>query len=381
MKELPVYGLTLRRVLRPGRAGMGHHWNRTTIGKVDRVKHNYTLIRVCPGISTFISVWTAVLLFHCTLAGQQTVSGEKELYLESVNGRLAGSEIGLTLTHEHIMSNFGKEPEAVALYDIPKLLGQTIPYLKYLQSLGVRTIFDCTTAYFGRHVKLLKTISDSTGIQVVTNTGIYGAADDRYIPQFAYQMEAEAIAGIWIREYKTGIDGTGIKPGFVKLGFDKGVPSEIDLKLFKAGIITHQETGLTLAVHTGDNLPAAKAQLNLLKEYKMDPSDWIWVHADQFMDDEILMEFASQGAWISLDGISKDNYTAVTERILKFKRNNLLGKILLSHDGNGFPNGGEIRDFDAIMSHAIPALISGGCSEAEVQQLLTENPRNAYGLD
>ncbi len=330
-----------------------------------------------PGYLTFCLL---LILIHRPVYGQNAPIGENAEFLQTIKGRIDVSGPGYTLTHEHIMSNFGKEPEVSAVYDVPRLLGQTIPYLKHLHSLGVRTIFDCTTAYFGRNVNLLKTISDATGIAVVTNTGIYGAASDRYIPEFAYQKDAEAIANIWITEYKTGIDGTDIRPGFIKLSFDEGTPSAIDLKLFEAGILTHLETGLTIAVHTGDNLAAAKAQMALIRDYKMDPDAWIWVHADQFQDDDILIKFASEGAWISLDGVRLATYPAYVDRILKFKAKNVLDKVLLSHDGNGFPNGGEIRAFDVILTHLIPALISGGCTREEIQLLLVVNPGKAFGI-
>ncbi len=41
------------------------------------------------------------------------------------------------------------------------------------------------------------------------------------------------------------------------------VSSEIDIKLFEAGVITHKNTGLTLAVHTGDNIAAIELQLQI----------------------------------------------------------------------------------------------------------------------
>jgi len=75
-----------------------------------------------------------------------------ENQINTVQGPINVSELGLSLTHEHIMSNFGKEIAEASTYDSIKLFNQVIPYLKKLKSLGVNSVFDCTTEYFGRRI-------------------------------------------------------------------------------------------------------------------------------------------------------------------------------------------------------------------------------------
>lgn len=298
----------------------------------------------------------------------------------TVNGPVATENIGFSLAHEHIMSNFGKDISKTSEYAEAELFNQVIPYLKKIKTLGVDTIFDCTTAYFGRRVDLLQTIADSTGLQIVTNTGFYGAANDRYIPQIAYDSTPQEISKIWVNEFQEGIDGTDIKPGFIKLAFDNGTPTEIDKKLFEAGIITHLETGLTLAVHTGDNPIAVDTQLNILEQYGVRPEAWIWTHAHSSNDLELLIETARKGAWISLDHVSSSNIQTTVDWLSRFKSENLLHRILLSHDGNGFPGGGEIRPFEAIMKDLIPALKENDFTGEEIDQIFIQNPKQAYSL-
>jgi predicted metal-dependent phosphotriesterase family hydrolase len=48
----------------------------------------------------------------------------------------------MSLTHEHIMSNFGKEIGEASGYDSIKLYNQVIPYLKKLKSFGLNSIFE-----------------------------------------------------------------------------------------------------------------------------------------------------------------------------------------------------------------------------------------------
>jgi len=278
------------------------------------------------------------------------------------------------------MSNFGKDPTEAFRYDEAALLRQVLPHLEEVKALGVRTVFDCTTAYFGRRVDLLKRMAEESGLQIVTNTGFYGAADDRYVPEFAFEASAEQIAEVWIKEFENGIEGTDIRPGFIKLAFDVGPPSAIDKKLFTAGLLTHLKTGLTLAVHTGDNPLAVAAQTELLDQYGVRPEARVWVHANWSANDELLLETAAKGGWISLDGAKAENTDEYIERLKRFKDRELLHKVLLSHDGDSYPMGGPVRPFLALMQELIPAMLKNGFTQEDVDQLTVRTPREAFSI-
>ncbi len=265
-------------------------------------------------------------------------------------------------------------------YNKEILFAQVIPYLKEVKALGVGTIFDCTTAWFGRDVSLLKEMSDSSGMEIITNTGYYAAAKDKYVPGSAYESTTEEIADIWIEEFEKGIDGTGIKPGFIKLGFDNGEPSEIDSKLFIAGIQTHLSTGLTMAVHTGDNPAAVEKQLQLMDEHDVSPSAWVWVHSGKAGVDSLMIAAAREGAWISLDKFKAKDVASYISMVTSLQEEGLLGQILLSHDGNSYPKGGSIRGYQAVMIVLVPALKDAGFSEEEINQILVVNPQNAFKI-
>ena len=51
---------------------------------------------------------------------------------------------------------------------------------------------------------------------------------------------------------------------------------------------------------------------------------------------------------------------------------NLLG------DGNGFTRVGAIRQFEAIFTDLIPAMLDKGFTQSEIDQILIENPKNAF---
>ncbi len=319
-------------------------------------------------------IFLVFLVFvSCRVCGQDG-------FIYTVNGKTSVQNLNLTLTHEHIMSNFGSPPSADSKYDSVALFKQVVPYLSKIKALGVSSIFDCTAAYFGRNVSMLKLLSRVSGIQIITNTGFYGAHNDYYVPDFVKDASVEEIAAIWIAEFNNGIEQTGIKPGFIKLAFDTGIPSEIDIKLFEAGVQTHLQTGLTMVVHTGNNLEAAKEQLKLLKDKKVSGSAWVWAHANQVKDRELLQNAALRGGWISLDGVKVSNVQEYVEMIEFFRSKKLLHKVLLSHDGNSFPRGGAIREYEAIFSALIPELKKRGFAYTEINQLMIKNPQEAFAI-
>ena len=105
-------------------------------------------------------------------------------YIMTVNGRLEINDMGKTLTHEHIVTNFnGTENPNEPFEDQEIAIDLILPYLKYLKSLGYKTLFECTPSYIGKNVLLLQELSKRSGIHIVTNTGYYAAVNKKYLPK------------------------------------------------------------------------------------------------------------------------------------------------------------------------------------------------------
>jgi predicted metal-dependent phosphotriesterase family hydrolase len=295
----------------------------------------------------------------------------------TVTGPIEPERMGITLPHEHVMSTFGSDPARYPLYDLVPLSQTVSPYLTYIKSLGVTTLVDCTAAYFGRHPELLRQFSTDSGLFILTNTGYYAAAADRYVPLHAFQETADQIAGRWVREWEESIDGTGIYPGFIKTAVDPGPLSEIDHKLIVAAARTHHRTGLTIQTHTGDNWDAVRAILSILDEEKVHPAAWIWIHAQAMQTIEKVVWAAEQGAWVSLDGLTEESASHHLTFVKELKQCGLLSHVLLSHDGDSF-NGGQFRPFHFLFAGFIPLLEKNGFSQEEIWQMTVDNPRRAY---
>jgi phosphotriesterase-related protein len=303
--------------------------------------------------------------------------------VETVLGSVDAQNLGVTLVHEHVLVDWiGAELTSRDRYDIQAVVQVVLPHLRRAREQGVRTLLECTPAYLGRDVHLLERLArEAAPLNILTNTGYYGAADDRFVPAHARTASAEALADGWIREREEGIDGTSIRPAFMKIGVDAGPLSKIDAKLVNAAAITHEATGLAIHSHTGDAV-AGLAQLDLLESRGVPPSAFVWVHAQNIDDLAVLAGAAARGAWIELDGVGPDTVERHVEMVLGLAERGHLGRVLVSHDAGqytvGEPDGAaeSFRSYETVFTGFLPALRARGMDEAAVQMLLVDNPRS-----
>jgi phosphotriesterase-related protein len=311
-------------------------------------------------------------------AGPAAANGER---VRTVEGEVAPEELGTVLIHEHVMVDFvGADRVSPERYDADEVYRVVLPHLRQARALGCRTLVECTPAYLGRDPALLKRLASASGVRLITNTGYYGAANDKFLPKHAFDESAEQLAERWTREAQSGIDGTGIRPGFIKIGVDPGPLSEIDAKLVHAAALAHRRTGLTIAAHTG-NGEVALAEIALLERERVLPAAFIWVHAQIEPDAAIHERAARRGAWVEFDSVSENSVAAHVERVTAMKAKGLLGNVLVSHDAGwynvGEPNGGAFRPYDTLFTKFVPALKEAGLTDGEIRRLLVENPRRA----
>ena len=286
--------------------------------------------------------------------------------------------------HEHVLVDFiGAAQVSPSRYDANAVFAAVLPHLQQVRRLGCDTLVECTPAYLGRDPRLLKRLSEASGINILSNTGYYGAAQDKHLPAHAFEEGAEQLAARWIQESQRGIDGTGIKPAFMKIGVDGSPLSAVDAKLVRAAALTHRETRLPIASHTGSGA-AALEQLDLLEQAGVPLSAFIWVHAQSERDQTFHTRAARRGAWVEFDGISPASVARHVELVRHMKAESLLGHVLLSHDAGwyrvGEPGGGQFRPYDTLFTAFIPALKAAGVSDAEIRQLTVANPRRALLL-
>jgi phosphotriesterase-related protein len=302
----------------------------------------------------------------------------------TVQGSITSDKLGTTLVHEHLLVDFiGADKVSKDRYDGNEVFKVVLPHLKRVRELGCRALVECTPAYLGRDPALLKRLAKASGLHILTNTGYYGAVQGKYLPAHALTEKPDQLAARWLREWTDGIDGTGIRPGFIKIGVDAGALTAVNRKLVRAAARTHLKSGLTIAAHTGDGA-AALDELNLLREEGVDGSAFVWVHAQNEKDTALHVRAAEQGAWVEFDGIGAQTVRQHVELVKAMKAQGHLGRVLVSHDAGwyrvGEPGGGKFRPYDTLFTDFVPALKAAGLKDAEIERLLVDNPREAFAI-
>ncbi len=313
----------------------------------------------------------------------QNPANSKETIM-TVLGPIPASQMGFTLSHEHIMADFiGAEKYSRSRYNAQEVMQTALPFIKEIQAKGVSTFVDCTPAYLGRDAALLKKLAETTGMQFLTTTGYYGAVNEKFVPAHAYKETAQQLAQRWIAEWKNGIEGTAVKPGLIKTSTDKGPLTPMQRKLIQAAGITHLATGLTIAVHSGDGA-AAFEQLDILQKQGVSPQARIWVHAQNETDKQLHVKAAQLTSWVSFDGVNPDSMKTHLEYLQHMKENQLLNRVLVSQDSGwynvGDPGGGNFRPYSCISNQFVPLLKQNGFTDAELDLIFKTNPAKAFAI-
>jgi predicted metal-dependent phosphotriesterase family hydrolase len=307
--------------------------------------------------------------------------------IQTVLGPIPAAAFGFALPHEHVLCDFiGAEKTGRARWNVDEVVAAILPNLVQLKSRGVSGFVDCTPAYIGRDPRVLQKLARQTGIHILTNTGYYGGMNDRFVPKHAHEESVAQLAARWIGEWKNGIEDTGVKPGFVKIGVDE-IPetaaqlSAIDAKLVRAAAQTSRETGLSVTCHTGGG-PSGYAAARLFLEERGDPARLVVAHSDGH-GYEYNRKIAALGSWVSFDGIGYRTPEEHLKIVLPMVEKHA-DRVLLSMDKGwwwvGEPKGGNIQNYNYLSDTWLPTLRNAGVSEALIHRLTVDNPARAFEL-
>jgi phosphotriesterase-related protein len=281
------------------------------------------------------------------------------------------------LTHEHILVDFiGAGQASPSRYNADEVFAAAKPKLEEVKKYGCRRILECTPAYLGRDPRLLKRLEEATGVELWTNTGLYAAANHKFLPPYVATESPLALAKRWIAEARNGVDG--VKPRFIKIGVNNAPLHELDRKVVEAGAIASLETGLTVACHTSGGGPAAEQTIEILLSRKLPLEKYVWVHAQNEKDNQYFLRAARAGAWVSFDGLNAKSHQRHWQAYFWMLNDSLLARTLLSHDSGwyrvGEPGGGQFNGFTYIYEQFLP-LVAPGFREL----LMVTNPVRAFG--
>jgi len=304
-------------------------------------------------------------------------------WFETTQGPVLAKGLGIVLPHEHIFTDLrGPTTLGYGQADAADVVRVMSPLLAGAREKGVGVLIECTSIGVGRNVAIVAQVAEASGLPVVVPTGVYGRAN--FAPLEHRNMTEDELTTLFISEIHDGIEGTGIKAGFIKIATDDGPMNALLEKILRAAGRAASETGAAVASHTpvGSN---AVRQVDILES--IDPAiRFIWVHAQNESNRNLHLQLAARGVYIEFDSLgwnpSQDStYIAAIKNLLAAGHGD---RILLSHDAGwyqpGQANGGTQKPFTYLIDTFILKLRDAGVDDATIRMITQTNPVRAFGF-
>ena len=315
--------------------------------------------------------------------------------VETVGGAVATDQLHSVLMHEHICtSSMGIATHYPQFY-VSDYEERIIRDLNTMKENGIMTVVDATPVCLGRDVRVLKRVSEVTGVNIIATTGWWGGE-----PPYVGPTTAEQWAQCFVDDLTIGCDGTDIKAGILKAAMDKEGPTEWKVKTHRAVGMAQKETGKKIMLHTYCPTETPRYQLQILKECGVDMNNVVVGHIPETTDLDFVKWIYDQGVWLGIDRLPivllPGSYAVATDTRIKFIKTMLdagMGdRMLFSHDFMSTSTlfdaqTPEILDFVAqqcpdrflfIKKHVFPKLAEMGVDPEYLWNLTIENPRRFF---
>jgi phosphotriesterase-related protein len=253
--------------------------------------------------------------------------------VETVQGSVDASDLGVTLVHEHVRFR----DEAVAenwpgRYDEQGELDAAVAAVTAAQGHGVKTIVDPTAMFGGRDVRFMKKVADATGITIAFCTGIYTYD---YLPHYFENRDEDAIAQHFVDDIEQGTQGTGMKASFLKCAADAaGVTPNVE-KVHRACARASLQTGAPIMAHSMPAAVTGPRQVEILLEEGVAPEKIQIAHCGDSPDPDYVEGLLAQGVYVGLDRYGLDMYLPMDQRnavTAELLRRGHAERILISQD-------------------------------------------------
>lgn len=342
--------------------------------------------------------------------------------VQTVLGPIDPADMGVTLTHEHILLDltcyYAQPDEASRRFYVDKpfsmdMIGKasTLWYVntdngrlfdepeatrsinEYMLA-GGQTVVDVTNYDIGRDPLALARISRATGLNIVMGAGHYVPVAH---PADMDDRSEDAIAERLIRDITVGAGDTGIKTGVIGELGNVWPLTENQRKVLRAGARAHAETGAPVLIHPGHADTAHLEILEILDRAGCPPERVIMGHLCWSVHDlDVVKRIAETGCYLEYDvfGFESSGLEYLggyldplsdAQRIeyLEFLIAEGYGdKILVaqdvcmkwfraSHGGKGYAH---------VLENIVPRMRARGWTQARLDDMLINNPARALAF-
>lgn len=313
--------------------------------------------------------------------------------VETVNGPVDVEELGLTLIHEHFRAtDEAGRFQFPHLYDEQGEWDAAMADANAVKGHGVTTVVEPSAMFLHRHAAFSKRVADESGLQVVLATGLYTYD---HLPQFLLNRDEDAVAAIFVHEIEHGIQGTGIKPAFIKCAADEpGLTPNVE-KIHRAAARASNQTGKPIMAHSRPASGTGPEQMRIFEEEGVDPAKVQIAHTGDTDDLRYIEKLLATGCWIGMDRYGLDIFLPTAQRqatVLALLEQGHADRMFLSQDYcstiDWYPL--EVQDYlkanevpkwsmTFLFEEVIPELKERGMTDDQLDQMMVENPKRWLG--
>ena len=336
-------------------------------------------------------------------------------YVQTVLGSVPPESLGVTHTHEHILSdlsNIAAEPDDPferEMFHAPMRM-DILGYLSYYHAAnldnlrldhvdtaiaeiglykrhGGGAVVEASSVGLSRNPEGLARVSRATGVHVIMGSSYY--VKEAHPPDMD-DIPEDAIFQEIVRDVTVGVGSTGIRAGIVgEVGCSYPL-SDNERKVLRASARAQRATGAAILIHPGRDEPSPEEIIEVIADAGGDPRRAIIGHLDRtVMDRKVLLRIAEAGCYLEWDHfgsglpyyppnpkITMLNDAGRMEVIAFMIERGYGDKILTGHDvaskrrltAYGGPG------YFYILKQVVPWLKTRGFSDEDIDRLLIHNP-------
>ena len=342
--------------------------------------------------------------------------------VQTVLGPIAPADLGVTITHEHILSTMPhltdtppEDPERLAFFRKPvttEILGAlrfgsllnydncqldsletAIDEVSRFGRAGGNTIVEATSLGIGRDPEGLARIAEATGVNLIMGASYY--LDRTHPPErdVAGRDEDELTDEI-VRDVTEGADGTPVRAGLIgEVGCSSPL-TDNERKVLRASAKAQRRTGAPLMTHPSPPQESPMEIVRVLEEAGADLSRTIMCHVDRTIDTRgALDELARTGCVVEYDLFGYENsyypYPLRFDMPTDAQRADWIAwlfergygdRVVISHDvifknklvrygGHGYAH---------IIENVVPLMRRKGFQQSEIDAMLVHTPRRVF---
>jgi len=312
--------------------------------------------------------------------------------VETVLGPVGLAELGPTLMHEHVfvldqeaLQNYGHAWGA-SYWDEDVGVADAVAKLRRLRGSGIRTIVDPTAPGLGRYIPRIQRVNAEVDLNIIVASGVYAFLE---LPSFLAYRSDDALIELFVREIREGIDDTGVKAAFLKCAVEEhGIIADVP-RILAVVAATAVETGVPVMVHTNAPAKTGLLALDALTKAGVDPKRIVIAHMGDSNDLEYIRAVADTGASIGCDRFNIEHFNPDANRIetlTALLAEGYADRVHLGHDAACFFDfmfenpyfADEHADYLHISTKILPALLEAGVTQAQIDQMLIENPQRFF---